>query len=217
MAVDHKGEAYSVSRYVGIKAKDIRARLGDSKDNPSLEKAESRAKQQITDRLKELEAEQQREFESKRQQALDEKERQDAEHRRTRERLNQHQAEQAQQQADEHASRFRHGVFGFWDRLTGRRKKTETQNSLEARQAQEQRQKETDDLTRLQALEDLQRREEAKAKRRNNVEAVQELRSDIKEFSRAAERARRLSIREQRLKNSHKQRQRNRDGPSYER
>ncbi len=39
VAVDHHGEVYAISRWVGIKAKDVRARLGEAHDLPSVEEA----------------------------------------------------------------------------------------------------------------------------------------------------------------------------------
>ena len=221
VAVDYKGEKYAVSRYVGIKAKEVRARLGDAKNNPSLEMAETRAKQQVTDRLKELEAAQRREFEQKRQKAIEDKKRQDTEQAKAQEQLEKKQVEQEKQQADLQASRIRHGILGFWDKLTGRRKKIEAENALEVQQAKEQRQKEADNLARQQALEQNRRKEKAKAERRRNVEAVQEPRTDIKQIrpapSATDNKRRKAYIDEQRTGARTAQQKRSRDGPTLER
>ncbi len=67
VAVDFKGEKYAVSRYVGIKAKEVRARLGEADSLPSVEKAQEHAAQQVADRLQELKTQQQQEITAKRE------------------------------------------------------------------------------------------------------------------------------------------------------
>lgn len=42
VAVDRHGEIYSISRWVGVKAKDVRAKLGDRAGLPSVEEAKTR-------------------------------------------------------------------------------------------------------------------------------------------------------------------------------
>lgn len=49
VVVDHHGEVYAISRWVGIKAKDVRARLGEAHDLPSVEEAIGLITAQISD------------------------------------------------------------------------------------------------------------------------------------------------------------------------
>lgn len=58
VAVDHHGEAYAVSRYVGLKAKQVRDRLGTPDDLPSKEDAHRTAAKRTTERLVELQTQQ---------------------------------------------------------------------------------------------------------------------------------------------------------------
>ncbi|TPW26420.1 relaxase [Martelella alba] len=221
IAVDYQGEAYAVSRYVGVKAKDVRARLGDAKELPSVEEAHAKAAQQVTDRLKELEAEQRRESEQKRQQALVERERLKAEQAKEAERLRRQQDERQRLEEEARQARIRHGLFGLWDRLTGRRQQTETQNRQEAEQAQERDRKQADEQARIQAAEAQAQREQAKIARSPHIEAVRELRTDIRQlsphFSANADERSKAYIEEQRAKANMPRRSRSRDGPSFDR
>ena len=58
VAVDHDGEAYAITRWVGVKAKQVRARLGEPDNLPSVTEARSKAAELVAKRLKELEFEQ---------------------------------------------------------------------------------------------------------------------------------------------------------------
>lgn len=61
VAVDYKGEVYAISRWVGVKARQVLARLGEPADLPSVQEAHAKAARMVTDRLEELRLEQERE------------------------------------------------------------------------------------------------------------------------------------------------------------
>jgi hypothetical protein len=50
VAVDHQGEAYAVSRWVGLKAKEVAARLGDPSGLPNVEEAYPSAETRLAGR-----------------------------------------------------------------------------------------------------------------------------------------------------------------------
>ena len=54
VAVDYKGETYAVSRYVGINAKQMRARLGSLSILPNVHTAQKKAVEDVQNRLDEL-------------------------------------------------------------------------------------------------------------------------------------------------------------------
>ncbi|MES9990653.1 MAG: relaxase/mobilization nuclease domain-containing protein [Candidatus Thiodiazotropha sp.] len=52
VALDYRGEVYAVARYVGVKIKDVRKRLGDPIELPSIEQARSQISSDMTERLR---------------------------------------------------------------------------------------------------------------------------------------------------------------------
>ncbi|MGJ8628764.1 MAG: relaxase/mobilization nuclease domain-containing protein [Sulfitobacter sp.] len=135
VAVDYKGEVYPVSRWTGVKAKDVRARLGDLDALPFVAQAERAAKDVVAKRLAELERQQKEQARIKAEQLTQQKERQARVHREHRAKLAaQQKAKQAQERAERNA-RLRKGLAGLLDRITGKRRKTITQNATEAKQS----------------------------------------------------------------------------------
>ena len=60
VAVDHDGEAYAVTRWVGLKTKQVRARLGEPDSLPTVAEAHKKAGRFVMSRLEELAHEQER-------------------------------------------------------------------------------------------------------------------------------------------------------------
>jgi hypothetical protein len=52
VALDYRGEVYAVARYAGVKTKDVRKRLGDPKELPSIEQAKGQISADMTERLR---------------------------------------------------------------------------------------------------------------------------------------------------------------------
>lgn len=51
VAIDVRGEVYALSRMAGVKAKDVRARIGDMKALPSVDQTKQRISDRMTDKL----------------------------------------------------------------------------------------------------------------------------------------------------------------------
>jgi len=179
MAVDFKGEKYPVHRYVGNKAKDVRARFGDPEGLPSIDAAQKIAAQQITNRLQELKLEQEQELQTKREhEAAEQKRLRDAQAKEAQQ-LKEEQTKRQQEEEQTRQSRIRGGLWGIWDRVTGKRKETERQNEQEAIQAQlrdvQQSLRLMEEQNRLQQAQ----REKAKAEQRVHERVSEELQADI--------------------------------------
>lgn len=123
VAVDHAGEVYSLSRWVGEKPKDLRARLGDEAQLPSVETAQRQIAELAVSRLDQL-----------REKLLAQRQTEHAErsismvklashHNAQVEEIAQRQALTLEQLAKEQTAHFRTGLFGLLDRLSGRRKR----------------------------------------------------------------------------------------------
>jgi hypothetical protein len=123
VAVDHTGEVYSLSRWIGEKPKDLRARLGDDGNLLSVEAAHRHMANMAVSCLHRL----REELLAKRQAAETARSavlaRLTADHAEQVEALDERHKLTLATLASEHASRFRTGLFGLLDRLSGRRKR----------------------------------------------------------------------------------------------
>ncbi|MBX2835093.1 MAG: relaxase [Micavibrio sp.] len=182
VAVDYNGEVYPVSRWAGVKPKQIEERLGNidklqsvddvraiiSKDMlkkvDSFQHETSAAQQQkeraTEEQRKQLEAQQQAE---KEKQAVSLKARQEQEN----------QLRQA---------RLRHGLLGLMDRLTGKRKRTLEQNEQERQKTVlYDKQVKADLLAKQQAQQDRLTQQRLEKKKEFETQA-QDLKSDAEYF-----------------------------------
>lgn len=131
IAVDHNGEAYAVSRYTGLKARQVRDRLGSPDDLPDKAKAHEIAAQRVKTRLEELRAQEEQRAVERLTHLQAEQDRRREAHRIAASALQQEQANERAAQLAEQEARFRKGMLGFLDRFTGRKKRTEAQNREE--------------------------------------------------------------------------------------
>jgi hypothetical protein len=206
VAVDHTGEVYSLSRWIGEKPKDLRTRLGDEALLPSVEMARSNITEMATSRLDQL-----------RNKLLGAGAAARVSRSATVAKLAAHHSEETtemerdhqlvlEELAKEHASRFRSGLFGLLDRLSGRRKRIAEENRLERERVR--RRHEQDHASLQLALEGKQSRleedSEPQARAEKTLVAISE---DIE-----ALRHRRLAANA----HAHRGRRRNRDRPARE-
>ena len=164
VAVDVQGEIYALSRWLGLKAKDVRAKLGDPKQLESTElqpvpKVRDAVKAQVTQQLRGFI----RDAKTRQLNALkplqDEKKQLVAEQRRERQGLAQKQDQRWQAEAKSRADRLRSGMRGLLDRVIGKRRKTVEKNDIEALKALERDRTQRDSLAMAQ-LKDRQELQE---------------------------------------------------------
>jgi Relaxase/Mobilisation nuclease domain len=146
VAVDFRGEVYAIAKWAGLRTKDVRDRLGDGKDLPSVEQAQDANASRMTDMLRRHVAQAEAAF-RKKTEALAEKrtvivERQ----RRERAELDRNQQERTARESAERAKRLSKGFRGLWDRLTGAYGKTARQNEIEAWESLKRDRREKDAL-----------------------------------------------------------------------
>jgi hypothetical protein len=146
VAVDFRGEVYAIARYAGVKTKDVRSRLGDGNDLPSVEQAKSATAERMTTmlrrRVQEVEAHahiQAAALASKRDQIIQKQ-------RAERKQIEEMQHARWTKEHTARAERFSRGVRGVWDRLTGRHVELRRQNEKEALQALRRDRAEKDNL-----------------------------------------------------------------------
>lgn len=137
IAVDHKGEAYAISRWTGFKAKQVRERLTNSEALPDKDTAHAEAAKIVTDRLKELQAQQRRTKQEQLTRLQTEKRRRDALQRQEMETLRLNQLERMKAEDAQRNARHRNGLRGLLDRVTGKRKRIEADNVIHRQRADE--------------------------------------------------------------------------------
>ncbi len=179
VAVDHTGEAFPVSRAVGLKAKQVRDRLGDLNTLPSREEAHHTAAKMVTDRLRELKEEQKQQAQAKKERLEAEKRRQEQRH--LEQRANQAKALDLRQQKEkaERDARIRKGWRGLIDRMTGKRKRIQQENQTAVELGLKRDAEAKSILTARQ--EQSKQRSNAKAAKADQTHqwAIQELSTDI--------------------------------------
>lgn len=132
VAITHEGEVLSIARYVSKKAKEVRARLGEPIGLPNVEQAK---KQIARDMRANFEH---HANDAKRQRTINENavEAQRiaivAKHRMERQQLKEGQQERWQEETTQRSARLNTGLKGLWQRVSGQRKKLQTQNEQEA-------------------------------------------------------------------------------------
>lgn len=180
VAVDHMGEKYAVSRYAGLKAKQVCAKLGEVDQLATIDQAHAKAAQQVNDRLKVLKSEQRAAFVAKRHGA----ENAIANLRRTQkfheQQVANDQSVAIERQKREHQARIRKGIFGLIDRLTGKRKRTLEQNTREALTLNARMEREKKELRQVQIAAQNAAKDAFKTERASDLEAALELKRDIR-------------------------------------
>ncbi len=119
VAVTHEGEVLSVARYIGKRAKDVRARLGDPENLPSVYAARA----SIAADMGAAFARHANEVSSEKDRALLALEQRRiamaAKHREERKLLDRGQRHRWEEEARERAALFKTGLRGLWQKLTG--------------------------------------------------------------------------------------------------
>ncbi len=146
VAVDYEGEVYAVPKWVGVKTKDVRVRLGDEQDLESVADAKFCMAQDMLPVLDHLQNENSAALRhaadqfKQRRHVLVEQQRQAR--RNLKERIEQRRIEETRIRQ----SHFRTGLKGLWDFLRGEHKRICLQNEQEAKAANARDRKELDTL-----------------------------------------------------------------------
>ena len=153
VALDWRGEVYAISRWVDIKAKDVRAKLGDTDTLPSVDETKTRIAERMSDKLRGFIAETERQFERRENRLNERRLKLVGRHRQERERLRLDQASRKIEETGTRAARLPTGLKALWFRITGKYRKIATENEIETARC------ETRDRTERQQLIESQIRE----------------------------------------------------------
>lgn len=138
VALDHQGEVYSLSRWSGVKPRDLANRLGDGSNLPTVAQTKQRIADNMTDMLQRHIGEVRREHAQARS-ALDEQRRRlVVRQREERQALRERQAFQEIQAARQRSRRVPKGLRAVWSWLTGEYRKIMVELERETARDQQQ-------------------------------------------------------------------------------
>lgn len=182
VALDMTGEVYAVARWANVKTKDVTDRIGDPAALPSVPEAKAEIAQLMTKKLDGFLDSASQDF-ARAAQALEARrlamiERQRAE----RAALRQRQEERQITEAKLRAARFRTGLRGLWDRVTGQHAKVHRQNETEAIKAQRRDEHECQNLVDRHLAERQPLKREIRYSRKVHVREVTALWKDKKRY-----------------------------------
>lgn len=182
VALDYRGEVYSLSRYAGMKVKEMEARLGDRDLLSSVDEVKERLAEGMTRKLQAFVKEVQRD--AKQRYAMLDFRRTEmvARHRDERENLSKRHEQRWLAETNERATRLPRGFTGLWRRLTGEYAKIKKQNEQELVTAWLRDRAETDSLIVKQLEERQSLQADIKRQRARAQDELMRLRRDIMSY-----------------------------------
>lgn len=188
VAIDYRGEVYSLSRQIGLKTKELAARIGDAETLRSVEQTKAAIAQIVTGRLEGFIEKAEREAKQRLDELAERKAALSKQHREERERLRSGLEERWSQEAKMRAERLPRGFSGIWHRLTGQYAKIREQNEREALEAYRRDRAAQDDLI-FQHLEERRALQTyIKAQRQISQQRLTLLREDVANYEKPPER-----------------------------
>ncbi|MEM8571798.1 MAG: relaxase/mobilization nuclease domain-containing protein [Pseudomonadota bacterium] len=146
VALDVQGTVFALPKWLGLKTREVRERLGSSDDLPSVAIRKSELKSKVTVKLKDFIA-QFKDRHARDLEPLDEQRRVLIDqHRKERKRLLAKQEARAKAEAKARSERLRKGLGGLIDRLTGKARAIRETNAADAFACAKRDQRQRDDL-----------------------------------------------------------------------
>jgi hypothetical protein len=182
VAVDFRGEVYSISRYTGQKTKDVQARLGEPGRFENVDQVKSNIAARMTTAIRSHIREAEQRFQA-RQIGLAQKKRDLVRHhRQEREQLRQRQDQRWTAETNARAGKLRNGLIGLWDRLRGHYGKIKRENERQAVQCLTRDREEKQILVEKQIAERQPLQREIEAARQSHNEEVKTLYRDVAHY-----------------------------------
>lgn len=135
VAVDYQGEVYSLSRWLKVKTKELKAKLGDHTDLPSADQAKDYAESRMSTALKQYLTEMRARAKEQRAPLVQELRELVNHQRKQRKELLARQRKRWEIENKDRIHHFRSGIGGLWDMISGTDAEIRTRNREEAKQA----------------------------------------------------------------------------------
>lgn len=182
VALDYQGEVYSLSRYAGVKVREMVVRLGQPRHLPSVDEVKERLAKGMTRKLEAFVKDTRRD--AKQRYAVLDFRRTEmvARHRDERQGLLKLHEQRWLAETDERAARLPRGFTGLWRRLIGEYAKIKRQNEQELLKAWQRDRAETDALIVRQLEERQSLQTDIKQQRARAQDELMRLRRDIMSY-----------------------------------
>lgn len=182
VALDYRCEVFSIAKWAGIKAKDVRVKLTDNKGLPSVDEAKEQISQNMTVHLDKLKKEQYTAINSRIAEIEKSIIQMCKQHELERKSLLQKQFKRRSEETKIRQGRFNKGLLGIIDLLTGKRKNIKTQNEQETLEAKKRDAQEMDTLIFKQ--QELRQKLQERIKRLENLHQMrkQRLSDDMSQY-----------------------------------
>ncbi|GJL49765.1 MAG: hypothetical protein NPIRA01_09920 [Nitrospirales bacterium] len=179
VVLDYRGEVYSLSRWMGVKTKELKARLGGPESLPDIQEVKAHIARRMTKTLESYIEHVQTHMEKKLEPFIQQKTALQARQRSEREDLKRQQQERKNREEKDRIQRMPKGIKAFWFRITGKYQKLRKRNQRETERCKirdrEEKQAEIDrHLTQRQDLQD-----QVKPIRRKHQRLEMQLKRDI--------------------------------------
>lgn len=184
VVLDHHGEVHSLPRMLGLKAKEVGARLGDGSDLPSVEAARKEIGRRLTPAMRRHIDEARSQFQKRSGELARRKEEMTLAHRQARADLDERQKTEWDEETRQRTARLPKGLLGLWHRLTGKYQQVRALNEMEAHVTRERQAQERQQLIEQQHEERSPLQAEYRELRDAQAERLSDLRKDLGRFFR---------------------------------
>lgn len=133
VAVDYNGEVFSLSKWINVKTRELKKRLSDPKDLPSIDETKANISQKMTGVLKTYIQDVKNQLQKKVEPFIQRKQVLKKHHQEQRTVLKTKHKERWQKETIERSKRLPRGLKGIWFRLTGKYKKIRNQNEIDTK------------------------------------------------------------------------------------
>lgn len=182
VAVDWRGEVYAISRWVGVKAKEIAARFGDPVALANVEETKALISERFAGKLREYIAGEEARHEKVNAALIQKRTLLVDRHREARRRLTENQKQRTDKETKERAARLPTGFKALWFRVTGKYRKIRDESEREFAICARRDQSEFEVLVATQMRERRTLQHEIRLARHHHAVTLKKLHRDISGF-----------------------------------
>jgi hypothetical protein len=179
VVLDHRGDVWSLPRMLGLKSKDVLARLGDGESLPDVAATRRTIAEKMTPALRQHVQEAREAFRDRETQLKTYKAEMTRYHRDARGKLKEHQSTEWDAETRARSARLPRGLRGILARLTGKYRQVRNENEAEAAATRERHAAERQKLIQSQLKQRAVLAEREKELRQQQAERLSGLRRDI--------------------------------------
>jgi len=186
VVLDHDGEVYSLPRMLDAKTKEVRARLSEGNDLPSVEATKKQIGERMTPAIRRHIAESRARFEKRAATIAARKAEITNQHREARQKFEARQKAEWKAETRMRAERLPKGLMSLWHRITGKFQTIRRQNESEAKATLQRHADERQKLMDAQFQQRAVLQDRFKELRRTQARQLSELRRDVGHYLRFA-------------------------------